>query len=622
MILSVSVFVLPFSSIRAYAAENAQKVQITGAVVNVRKGAGTNYTISCTVKKNAVYDFISKTTVDGKEWYQIRYNSSKTGWICGTYAKFLDSSSTTSAATVKTAVGTTIAAKKAALELKVTSSGNKYIVTVTASTVVVRKGAGTSYGKIATVKKGRVFDYISEKKDKKGTTWYQIQYSSSVKAWITGKYTKKSIYVAPTTTAKKTTTTSASTTTSTAASTTTQKATTTTTTSKSTTTTSIQKTTTTTQTTTIQTTASTTQKTTAQTTCTTQVKKNVMQEQVDAAAKSYKSVGIQVAVIRGSDNKIMTWNNGYATKSSSKLTADTKYKIASLSKIAVAVTAMKMQEQKIVNIDDNIAKYWNIKMPKAVTLRNILTHTSTLKDLSYKTTKSSTMTQLKSSSSYKSGTVGSKSSWQYNNYAVGIAGSTLEVASNKKIDAYTKTNIFTPLGMDASFFSGMIKDTGKLGTLYNANDTVHRSVSSSKAKKSGAIGANTKYFAGGLTLSAKDMAKLLSMLANDGSYNGVRILSPASVETIEKVQFNASEHGGTFGQAMPLRYKANLYNSSKLYYHTGNACGILSLGCYNPDTHDVVVVVTSGASATRDSQGVYAVCSSIAKTAFANMQSL
>lgn len=341
---------------------------------------------------------------------------------------------------------------------------------------------------------------------------------------------------------------------------------------------------------------------------------------VDAVSAYHGATGVQVAVI---ENGVVTdtYSYGWATKNTDPMTDDHKIRVASVSKVAVAVNAMKMQEQGIVDIDANIKNYWGAKPYKALTLESLLNHTSTLKSLSYSSTKDGTLAQLKSSDSYNSGTVGSAKAWVYNNYAVGIAGSTLEVASGQLLTSYAKTNVFGPLGMDAAFSAGLLNDTSKLTTLYHSNGNVAISLSTSQNSTGRTTpGSNTNIFAGGLTCSAKDLAKMMAMLANDGTYNGVRVLTPDSVEAIENKFFTKSEYGGSFYQCMPLRYKANLYGESEMYYHTGNAYGVLALASYNPETRDGAVVITTGMSdyntnpaCGRDAQGIYEICGKLAE---------
>lgn len=59
---------------------------------------------------------------------------------------------------------------------------------VTASELYVRSGAGTSYSKIGTLKKGKTFTVTGTAKDKSGVKWYKFKYSSSKNGYVSSKY--------------------------------------------------------------------------------------------------------------------------------------------------------------------------------------------------------------------------------------------------------------------------------------------------------------------------------------------------------------------------------------------------------------------------------------------------
>ncbi|MDD6395899.1 MAG: SH3 domain-containing protein [Firmicutes bacterium] len=66
--------------------------------------------------------------------------------------------------------------------------GTAKVVRITGSTVNVRSGAGTSYGKITTVKKGEKYTYSSYKKVK-NVNWYKIKVGSK-SGYVSGSYAK------------------------------------------------------------------------------------------------------------------------------------------------------------------------------------------------------------------------------------------------------------------------------------------------------------------------------------------------------------------------------------------------------------------------------------------------
>lgn len=120
-------------------AGNASTVTITGSSVNVRTGPGTSYSIYKVAHKG---DKLEKLNADG--WIAILFGG-KVRWISGKY---------------------------------VSSDG-----TCTGSTVNVRKGAGTSFDSIGTVKKGTKLDIV----DCNG--WTPVVIGADVK-WVKSTYVK------------------------------------------------------------------------------------------------------------------------------------------------------------------------------------------------------------------------------------------------------------------------------------------------------------------------------------------------------------------------------------------------------------------------------------------------
>ena len=341
---------------------------------------------------------------------------------------------------------------------------------------------------------------------------------------------------------------------------------------------------------------------------------------VNDTAISSNAIGVQVAAIRGSDGKVFDWTYGYSRYGEKAIGNATKIRAASISKVAVAICAVKMQEQGILDINKKISKYWGEKLPKPVSLATLLTHTSTLGYLSMKTDKEQILSQITKSGNYTDKKIGSSAAWYYNNYGISVAAATLEIASDTVLEDYAQENLFKPLGVDMSFFAGNIEKQSRLATLYEADHGVELLPGEAKyVLPDGVVGNNSGNYVGGLTGSARDIAKMFYMLANDGMFKNEQILAPETVELLEKRYFTASEYGGKFKQCIGLRYGKNRYGTSGVYYHTGNAYGVIALASYDPETKNTVVVLTTGASHSRDDDGVYSVCSSIADSVYRNI---
>lgn len=351
-----------------------------------------------------------------------------------------------------------------------------------------------------------------------------------------------------------------------------------------------------------------------------------LQAVVDATAQKYGAVGLQAAVIE--DGVVTdTYAYGWATKGSDPMTAEHRMRVASISKVAIGAAAMMLEQDGIVDLDASIGDYWGCKVQnpyypsKPVTIRSLLTHTSSIflagDDVSRKY--SSVYARLSGGTGFSHVEPGSIYAWGYNNYGFGVLGMTLELAAGKVMDDILDEYFFDLMGVDAAFESGSIRDTDRLATLYNHGGSVARSVSTQKGLTLNPTpGATGQFFAGGLTISAADLGKLVATWAGDGLYEGLRVMPEAAVELMEERSSIPVSDG--FYQCMPLRYRTDIYGREALYYHTGSAYGVYNCMSYDPATGDGVVVLTTGASATKDGNGIYAVCGEISRAIYDAIQ--
>ena len=346
---------------------------------------------------------------------------------------------------------------------------------------------------------------------------------------------------------------------------------------------------------------------------------DAIQAAVDAAARKYGAVGVQVAVV---ENGAVTdvFNYGWAHKGSAAMEADHKIRCASISKVFVGMTAMLLREDGVLDLDDDISPYWGVtarnpRYPEIpITFRSLLSHTSSIRVFDDGASRSygPVKAQLGSSSGYSGAMPGAITSWNYNNYAFGVLGMTLELAAGRYLDDILDEKLFSAMEIDAAFVGSGIDGTDRIATLYYHGGSVGRSVPSMLEQAHPDFpGGTGKYFAGNLIISAQDLAKLASLLASDGCFEGARLLDAQSVALMES-RYDRRLGDGTY-QALPLRSQDGIYGRDTLYYHTGSAYGVYNFFSYDPAARDGVVVLTTGASAAKDSRGIYAVCGEISR---------
>lgn len=341
-----------------------------------------------------------------------------------------------------------------------------------------------------------------------------------------------------------------------------------------------------------------------------------IQAYIDGICREYGAVGIQVAVV--DDGKIVgTYGSGWATVDASPMTPDHKLRVASISKIIIGIVAMQLQEDNIISLNSDIGPIWGVtaRSPSypdiPITIDCLLTHTSTVTDhgnqcdMDYETVKA------RLDYSFTGAKPGEITNYYYNNYAFRLLGMTLELAANRTLDQYLQNGLFAEMGIDAAFASGDIADTNMLATLYWEGNGVARSLSYQRDIHGPSFpGGDGYHYSGGLTISAADLAKILTLLVNDGSYNGQQLLSSESVRQMEEY-IPYRMYDGTY-QGRPMVYAKNLYGREGIYFHTGSGWGVYNCFSYDPITRDGVVVLTNGASSGgTNSNGIYYVCSDI-----------
>ncbi len=533
-------------------ADGSRRIMISRPVVNVRTGVSTDYPRLGVGKNGDTYEYLSsKIDEEGITWYEVQFYEGHNGWIDSRYCRLI--SNTSDATTTTTAPPDDTASDDASQN---SAAEAKYIA-VTYGQTYLREDAGESFPVVAKLYSGQTYRCLDEKAAKNGKLWYQVQYTDDVTGWL------------PAETALA-------------------------------------------------------------------LKGDAIRDKspeavtIERIAANYGATGVQVALTE--DGVVTdTYEYGYATKPYAPMRTNTKIRAASVSKVVVGMAAMKMQEEGLVDLDADIGTYWQTSLAKPVTLRQILSHTSLLNQNYYKNSAAQTVAQLNSAESYR--TTGD---WMYNNYAIGIAGATLEMAAGETLNSYMDRKFFTPLGIDASFTSGDLQDTSLLATLYYNEKTakeertgedgeaiagtdaasdsnVAMEAARAKSVHAGEPGANAGHFAGGLTISARDMAKFIAVLANDGSYWEKRCLKTNSVKTMETEVCTGDARGHSFGQCLPLRHLTDIYGQEELYYHTGTAYGTLSLVIYQPKTKKGIVIFTTGAENSIDDYGMWNVCGKIAQ---------
>ena len=159
--VSVPVMALALSATASFA--NSNEGTVTADALNVRSGPSTSYSITTKLYKGDKVEILE--TSNG--WHKIKASNGKIGWVSGDY--------------IKVSSGST--------------SQTSYKATVTADSLNVRKGAGTSYSVITKLSNGTVVDVL----ESASNGWKKIKTSNGTIGWVSGSYLANGVVEQPST---------------------------------------------------------------------------------------------------------------------------------------------------------------------------------------------------------------------------------------------------------------------------------------------------------------------------------------------------------------------------------------------------------------------------------------
>ena len=144
----------------------------TTAYVNLRRGAGTNYSSILVVPQGATITVLAKTT---SSWYQVQYGS-YVGYMYAQYIQITGTIGTATATPKPTATPTAKPSTTPTATPKPTATPNPAAAQTGKTTAYVnlRSGAGTGYSIYLTVPQGATITVL----DTSNPNWYKVKYSS------------------------------------------------------------------------------------------------------------------------------------------------------------------------------------------------------------------------------------------------------------------------------------------------------------------------------------------------------------------------------------------------------------------------------------------------------------
>lgn len=320
--------------------------------------------------------------------------------------------------------------------------------------------------------------------------------------------------------------------------------------------------------------------------------------ELDEICKNYEATGVQIAVLK--DGKLYgTHQYGMAVKEDEiPVTEDTKFRIASLSKLITDIVFMRLAEDGLVSLDEDISTYlgFEVRNPRypedIITPAMLMSHMSSVIDSSQfldsrlDGSREKLRDLLERKDSYSGAQPGTD--YSYSNFGIAIIGCICEKVTSKSFEQLADEYIFDLLDIDAGYTATNIKNQSQLGALYGEGGrTIGQQL---EEKFCDELGQTHHLVQGNLTISAKDYITIASVLCNDGlAADGTRILKKESVD-----RMLADPVGFGFERNM------HVIEGKEFLFHTGCNFGMFSGYVIDPEADFGVCVLTSGAPGTKD----------------------
>jgi CubicO group peptidase (beta-lactamase class C family) len=309
--------------------------------------------------------------------------------------------------------------------------------------------------------------------------------------------------------------------------------------------------------------------------------------------------------------------SGLADRASGRpLTIDGPVRIASISKLVVALGVMRLVEQGRLDLDRDVSDYlgWSLRNPafpdRPITLRLLLSHRSSLRDgIDYAIPLGTELRSALAAPAAFDAEHPPGAFFRYTNLNFPVIASVMERVTGERFDRLIARLVLQPLGLDASF-NWTMSSPGALARraiLYGADGRAVRDEFPGGAPACPVLtpdgaacdlasyrpGSNGALFSpqGGLRISARDLAAIGRLLLNHGMRNGTRFLSEDSIRTLTSAVWTFdgtngdTENGfycayGLAVQNLPVHREGcsdDLFgHGRRMFGHAGDAYGVRS----------------------------------------------
>ena len=223
-------------------------------------------------------------------------------------------------------------------------------------------------------------------------------------------------------------------------------------------------------------------------------------------------------------------------------TAETRYRIASITKTFTATAILQLRDAGRLQLDDPLARHlpwFSIAGKHAdappITIRHLLTHTSGLPreaafpywtDFDFPTAE-----RLREGLARQESILATETQWKYSNLALALAGDVVEAASGEPYARYVQSHILDPLGMKDTRVLAPDPDDPGLARAYG------RRMPDGSRGPAPHVDTRGISAAANMTTSVTDLARFAMLQFRDGPVGGAQIVRGSTLREMQRVHW-------------------------------------------------------------------------------------
>jgi len=273
----------------------------------------------------------------------------------------------------------------------------------------------------------------------------------------------------------------------------------------------------------------------------------------------------------------LVWAAGFGwadTERRVPATAETCYRIASITKTFTATALLQLRDAEQLQLDDPLTKHlpWFALPSKHVdappiTIRHLLTHTAGLPreaafpywtDFEFPTSE-----RLREGLARQEGILATETQWKYSNLGLALAGDVVEAVSGEPYADYVQRHILDPLGMKDTAVRAPDPADPRLARPYGRRMPGGRCDAAPHVDTLGITAAAN------MTTSVTDLARFAMLQLRDGPAGGAQILRGSTLREMHRIHWLEPDWQAGWG----LGFRIQRVNGKTSFGHGGSLPG-------------------------------------------------